>query len=523
MTVRPLTGPAFFAALANRWITDAQIELQSPQARYILGYLQNPEVGAQCFIEESPYVDGDYLEDYASFYVSSFPPYERYCRRLHFFDRNFTQEQVDEMLGGADPPDVAALVDSFIGFIVVRPLPEAVIGRTVLRTYRGDGARRHFPTCRRYRPYLNGIELPISSLAFEEQDSSVAACATVALWSAFHKTHFLFGTPRPRPAAITKAANVVRSAMRTIPSGGLNVFQVGEAIRAVGLDPEIFAITGQNPMLASLAYAYLSAGIPLILVVFVEDQTHHAVTVVGYSQPDELAPNPEPTLKGVVSFAGQRIDKLYVHDDGIGPFASIPIAATPAGLTMPDKTSPPLVFETNWRLEQPKDGRETAYFLPECIVVPAYPKVRVPFFAMHDWVHRLMRMFTTFRVPFQNQGLQVDQLTWDIRLSQVNEFKEELRSGPYWPNARIRELAQDFLPRFLWLAIMRHNGVPALLLLADATDAKRSCPILRVAWLDETFRPLLDAVFGQEEIEATWRAPLGPRFYDAIKTGHVDL
>ena len=67
-------------------------------------------------------------------------------------------------------------------------------------------------------------------------------------------------------------------------------------------------------------------------------------------------------------------------------------------------------------------------------MVPAYPKMRVPFFAMHDWLARLMKMFTTLRLPFQNNGLNVASLSWDLRLQQVNEFKSDLRQGGFWEN-----------------------------------------------------------------------------------------
>jgi hypothetical protein len=523
VVVRPLTGPNFFSALQNRWISSTEIALNSAQAKYILGYLISPDIGALCFIEETPYVDGDYLEDHASFYVSSFPPYDRYCRRLHFFDRDFSQADVDEMLTGDDPQRARALGESYVGFIVVRPLPEAVVGRTTLRTYRDDGGRRQFPTIRDYTPYLNGIPLPIRSLAFEEQDSSVAACATVALWSAFHKTHLLFGTPRPRPAAITRAANAVRSPGRALPSGGLNTAQIGEAMRTVGLEPEFYTVTEPAPMLPSLAYAYLSAEIPLILMVYIEQRGYHAVTIVGYSLPEAVSATPEAAFKDVISYPGLRIDRFYVHDDGIGPFVSLRIAATPAGVATPTGFVPPLVFETNWTLERPVGQRTTAYFLPECLMVPAYPKMRVPFFAMHDWLARLMKMFTTLRLPFQNNGLNVASLSWDLRLQQVNEFKSDLRQGGFWENQSIRELSQEFLPRFLWLATMRHNDVPTLLLVSDATDTKRTCPVLRVVWLDQTFKRLLDTMFADPAFEAVWRMPLSPRFYDAVKTGRATL
>lgn len=522
--VRPLTGAEFYAALQNRWVTAAQIEATSPQARYVFAYLQNPEVGATCFVIEEPYVDGDYLEDYASFYVSSFPPYGRYCKRLHFFDREFNQEQIARLLSGPDAAAAVELKAAYVGFIVVRPLPEAVIGRTVLRTFNDDGGRRHFPTVREYRPHLNGVELPIQSLAFEQQDSSVAACATVALWSAFHKTHVLFGSSRPRPAAITRAANVVRAPWRAMPSDrGLNVFQVGEAIRSVGLEPEIYSVSEPAPMLASIAYAYLSANIPLILVVFVEQQTYHAVTVVGYSQLDHISGFPEAPYRDVVSFPGQRIDKLYVHDDGIGPFAMLPIEATPPGTVKPDNKPPPLVFRTDWPLEPPAAGRSKAHFMPDLLIVPAYPKIRVSFFTMHDWLARLMRMFTTLRTPFLNNGLDVNLLSWSLRLSQVNEFKAFLRSEPTWQNQDVRLVSEDFLPRFLWIATMRYGGDPHMMIIADATDTKRTCPVLRVTWLNSQYQTLIQAMFEAPHFRSSWELPLGPRFYDAIRTGEMTM
>jgi len=77
----------------------------------------------------------------------------------------------------------------------------------------------------------------------------------------------------------------------------------------------------------SLVYGYLQLGVPVVLILDVEGDGH-AVTVAGYSLKETPAisredwVDPTPPLRRV----GLRIDELYVHDDGVGPFARIKVA-----------------------------------------------------------------------------------------------------------------------------------------------------------------------------------------------------
>ncbi len=65
------------------------------------------------------------------------------------------------------------LQDGYLGFIVVKPLPRTIIGRTCLKTYDSKGGTRHFPIVRRYPVHLFGIPLRVETLAFQEQDQAV--------------------------------------------------------------------------------------------------------------------------------------------------------------------------------------------------------------------------------------------------------------------------------------------------------------------------------------------------------------
>jgi hypothetical protein len=165
---------------------------------YLAGYLDR--IGAKSVVVEHPYVDADYLDDYTAYYARCFADYGRWCKRIHFFSLPPKSSYFANLFDGADAPQIGSLQNAYLGFIVSRPLPEALIGRTVLRTFGADAGRRFFPATKRYEANLCGRTFTVESLAFQEQDSVLAACATVALWSCFHKTSELFSTQVPRPA-----------------------------------------------------------------------------------------------------------------------------------------------------------------------------------------------------------------------------------------------------------------------------------------------------------------------------------
>jgi len=163
-------------------------------------------IGAKTIIVENDYIDRDYLDDFAGYYVRCFHEYEHRCTRLHFFSCSFDEHAFATLLAGEAvslSPD--QLQQAYLGFIVVKPLPRTFIGRTCLLTYPEEG-RRHFPITRTYEANLFGLRLSVESLAFQEQDNVAAACAPCALWSAFYGTGKQFQHPIPSPVAITRAA-----------------------------------------------------------------------------------------------------------------------------------------------------------------------------------------------------------------------------------------------------------------------------------------------------------------------------
>lgn len=174
------------------------------QLGYIVAYLKHPQIAAKSFLCEYHYVDRDYMEDHGAFYSRSLHPYENYCKRLHFFDLSIAQLTEQIQSATRSSADLKAsentLAKGYLGFMVVKPLSGAPVGRTVLKTLpsdTGDGHIRGFGCIRDYEVHLLGLSLKVVGLAFQQQDEGVSACATTAVWSALQKVRDFEDNLRP--------------------------------------------------------------------------------------------------------------------------------------------------------------------------------------------------------------------------------------------------------------------------------------------------------------------------------------
>lgn len=461
LRVTSFSADSLFASMANEWCAPEDVA-RNPRAQYIAEYLK--ALNAQTIVVEDDYVDRDFLEDFASYYVRCFKRYSKTCRRLHFFRSTFNEAGIKQAILSKDQSDCSPLQENYLGFIVARPLPSAIVGRTALAAYPDDGGRRYYPCTVECHSNLCGIPLRVRSLPYQEQDTVLAACATVALWSAFSATRALYDSVAPSPAAITRLASEVVHDGRPFPSHGLIVEQVCNAIKKVGLEPEVFRVTA-SLTLNSLIYAHVHARTPVVLVVEVENVGLHAITIAGYSLLKatfvEECPNAASTPPPMI---GRRISELYGHDDQIGPFARIKV--------LPGRGADPVLYDGSWR-----DAKTQAFLKlrPLLAIVPLYHKIRVTFVDVQEWLSRLSIVFRALS----------PQHEWESWLVTTNELKESARRGEL---PLREELLFGSHPRFLWRNRLRMADKVVFELLVDATDMSRSFPVHRLVWHDEAIR-----------------------------------
>jgi len=264
----------------------------STQRDYLRNYLADLEAAE--ILREDAYFDRDYLAEFAAFYGMSARGYKNLCKRLSFFKR-LPQglETTLAMAIGGDGEAIDLVDEAFLGFMVQRPIPSAQVGRTVVRWYPDHptkGARVVSPS-RPYFAHVAGLPLAVEGLAWQQQDTGVSACATVAIWTMLHSRAFYEQHAVPTTVASTEAALRASSGgQRAFPSPGLTRQQVMQAIKELGYQPVAMEgdvpRTGDIPLFSRERFcgtlaAAIESGFPVLLCGTIEG-TGHAACAVGF-------------------------------------------------------------------------------------------------------------------------------------------------------------------------------------------------------------------------------------------------
>jgi hypothetical protein len=508
--VLPYSPDALVSQLDNEHVSAETIG-KKRQVGYLKDYLQT--IGARTLLVEFEYIDRDFLEDFAAYYVRCFANYDRRCKRLHFFSIDFSEDQFRETLStGEGALGIEALQQNYLGFIAVKPLPDTIIGRTCLKTYPPEGTR-HYTIVRNYKANLFGIPLAVKeTLAFQEQDRVVAACASSALWSAFHGTSEEFGHRLPSPAEITGAAGAKASDVdRNLPSKGLTWSMMADAIRYVGLEPLYQPPADDNDLKATI-YAYVRGGIPAVLGFNILDPADdpeewrkklHAVTVCGYRVPES---GPVEDKYGFRLYA-YRVDRLFVHDDQIGPFARMFIDGEKSQVTEDGEVVEKTSLGTLYPNQAGKLGDIRG--VDPVVLLPLYHKIRIPYSLIHDTVFHFSVVFSSLL-----GGTDWAEIEWDIFLTTGNDFKTELSASKSVDGSRKLRYLTRPLPRFLWRARALAGGAPVLDLLFDATDIEQGGLFSVVIEYDQDLAKLMPQLFGDEGSKALFDGTTAQRIVD---------
>ncbi|XOV66380.1 MAG: hypothetical protein ACFHU9_12205 [Fluviicola sp.] len=434
---------------------------------YLKEYLSNPSISATTIVVEKEYVSRDYLHDYISYYSLCFEKYDKFCRRIHFFSDSFSEDEFKSALVDDTTEKSSDIWNSYLGFTVVKPIPITVIGITLLKTYSNDIAfgSRHFWGIRKYNVHLFGKTLELESLAFQEQDSVVAACATTAIWSMLNKASTDHHTVLKSPNEITKDAdNLSSDGSRLFPNNGLNILQISQSIVNSGLVSEIkqpdYPIQNKdgveigrfvsNLYVKKVINAYSAIGIPILLVISVPNGNNyglHAVAVSGYKKkaPTQITPKKE------ISYLAENIEKLYVHDDQWGPFVRVTFDND-------------IELKTPWSELNNPPGKPT---YSTNVVVPLYPKIRISY----EDIDAITLGLDLILTLFFDKAIKED-LVWDIKLKFSEKFKEEVKASEFMDDSeKINYLTQNS-PKYIWVVSCYVGESKIFDFTFDATDMK---------------------------------------------------
>lgn len=434
------------------------------QVSYLGSYLSHLETAAQTILIETPYVDRHYLEEYAQYYATTLRPPPPKATRLHFFRNTLTDAEFTVFTNRAASENFTdvchELSTQYLGFTVIRPLPDAPIGRTVLATFRSPDRCYTLPP-HPYRVHLCGLKLSVCGVPFQQQEQAVGACATTAVWSALAQVMRHDGGRAPTPFAVTEAATRHWLSDRIFPAAsGLKNEQILEAIRQFGYAPLFFEPKLKTELFALAVKCYLRSNIPVILKIQYENtDVAHAVTLVGCREDDTLIRYQEANWTSF-SLNSRGLCRLYIHDDRLGPYA-----------------------RAEWRFCE--DGFIRLKFLPgeagyenfcqealvEAAMVPLYPKIRLSAQDLVGFAGELLPMFRTIVGAASR-----DQLNIDLRFCLAGECLEYLYKSQIPPTRYAAFAREAVLSRYVGLITYFVETQVVAYIICDSTDMHRGAP-----------------------------------------------
>ncbi len=416
---------------------------KKPQIKYIYNYLKSfmPEIPkgkktVGSILLEHEYIDRDFLEDYSRFYLGRFGNDGYKCARLHFFSCDLTHKRLDALLAG----DVGEMLDDaeddnavktleqlqshYLGFMVIKPLTRTFVGKTCLRVSgdRGVGKKK---IDKPYDVNLFGIKLTIDSIAFQEQDKVVAACATTAIWTALHSSPGRSVKDIKSCSEITTAAlNFVDGSSNGFPNKELTNKQIQRTLDIEGLRYHNNSLEESTPeSFRESLVAHINSNLPVILtgkVYGVEPneageyvKAGHAITALGYD------------------FRGDS-KWVYVHDDRLGPYAR-------AEMVMLDEffgESTPEAVKGRWGLamsiREPDATNWVApheIIVPDISIIPADRKTRIDFKFAHGTAERIRDQVLGYLEDEMCPLLEIPgpSVRYEIKLASIAQARDDVR------------------------------------------------------------------------------------------------
>lgn len=479
-----------------------------PQEIYLRRYLE--DLGAATVVTEPYYFDRDYLAEFAAFYCTSATGYQNVCQRLHFFAEVFDRSVLVLALSDDDAA-IRQLRDSYLGFVVVRPIPSSPLGHTVLSWHPDRQAAttpRVVTPSRDYDCHIGGLKLTVKGLAWQQQDSAVGACATIALWSMLHSSAFDRHHGLPTTASVTRSAHrTTPFGMRVFPNAGLSIQQLCEAIKEHNLSPVVvpgdIARPGSQPGFSRERFAascatMIRSGFPALILGDL-DGKGHATCAIGFR-----SASPPVAAQGTVVHHDADVPFIYIHDDNLGPGVRFAVGVDGDGIVNLRPEAPPRVATT----QTPEPTLGYPALVPEHLVIAVPDDLRTSPDALHvAGLKTATKLSTLFDVTAKQANRSLPGLSMSTRFSRRREYlsrdlEQVLASKPATLGKVRLELLERVPPMSLHVGVVRvgDGPVPLLDALFDTTDSDTHLPVFVYVVFVAAVAPMLSALITHNEL-----------------------
>lgn len=269
--------------------------------------------GELTLVVEPYYVDRSYRDIYYSYYAAKHFSYDRYCKRLFIFKGTLISRY------DCDFPDldVDTLRECCMGCIVIRPLKDGKIGRSLLnpKYFCGDGIEgKAYVRYANYDATVSGKRLSLKAFPYSMQDGEMTSCAEttiINLLEYFSKRYVEYRCLLP--SEINRIAEKY-GYDRKLPTKGLDYRTISKVLMEAGLKPQLYEadpIKESDPgKLRRLFHYYIESGIPVAAGMQVNKTTdRHSIIAIGHG-----ATNKSNMMKIQYSIPSGEDDEIWLYD-----------------------------------------------------------------------------------------------------------------------------------------------------------------------------------------------------------------
>lgn len=275
---------------------------------------------------EHTYVDKIYRDSYYMYFSCKHGKYDRFCKRLFLFEGNVFGEAAEKF----SDLDVKKLQKRFVGTVVIRPLKEGKIGRTLINPYFVIEESDIFLRYAKYSATIYGIRLQINAFPFSMQDGETTTCAEVTilnLMDYFSRKYSEYKSILPSEIAEIAARNGYE---RNLPTKGLGYQVITKVFGEAGFSPRLYSrkLFADMSQFKRLMHYYIESGIPVAVGVKVEEKIRHSIICVGHGkiQYENIGKKIYAVYDSIVNDYIWLVDtadlcgSYIVMDDGRGPY-----------------------------------------------------------------------------------------------------------------------------------------------------------------------------------------------------------
>lgn len=269
---------------------------------------------------EPYYVDRVYRDSYYFYYSGKHFSYNRFCKRICIFDGEFEGNFYDY--------ESEFLSKKFIGSIVIRPIPNHSIGRTLLnpRYILDDKSCRN--RLANYVITLYGKMLTVDSFPYSMQDGETTSCAETTILNLLD--YYSCSYPEYSyllPSQINAMAEK-NSYQRRMPTSGISYELISKIFCDMGFYPRLYSSQKMSKAkFKQILYYYIESGIPVALGLKINNQNRHSVICIGHSADyDDIGTDLSCTYNSVTKDSlwtcdlSESVNKYCIMDDNKIPY-----------------------------------------------------------------------------------------------------------------------------------------------------------------------------------------------------------